>query len=323
MHNEKFLELYDAQKEFTVKFFKEKYNLGLEDIQNNQDLKVKWNKEYILALSKEVFEMLDELDWKSHTTKDTADIRDNFLEEGIDVMKYLLGTFIINGFTAEEVWKKFFEKSNVVNAKYEQEKSIKRIKENSDKIAFVDIDGVLGKWPEKYIEFVNVQLGTRFTNLPELLLNTDKKLQLKLKEEYRLSGIKADLDVVDGSQEFLENLKEDGYDIILLTARPYKKYFRIYSDTLAWLDKNKFVYDAIIFDEEKEKYIINRFDTENVKFVIDDDISNAKKLTKAGFNVYLKTNKAYYEGYDIQDLKKHNIKLVNNYSFAKRLKYVS
>lgn len=313
MQNKKFLELYNAQKDFTVKFFKEKYNLELEDIQNDQELKVKWNKEYILALSKEVFEMLDELDWKSHTSKDTTDIRDNFLEEGIDVFKYLLGTFIINGFTAEEVWTKFFEKTSVVNAKYEQEKSIKRIKEKSNKIAFVDIDGVLGKWPEKYIEYVNVQLGTRFTNLPELLANVDKKLQIQLKEEYRLSGVKADLDVVDGSQEFLEDLHEQGYDVILLTARPYKKYFRIYSDTLSWLDKNNFKYDAIIFDEEKEKYIINRFDSESVKFVIDDDISNAKKLTKAGFNVYLKTNKAYYPTYDLQDLEKHNIKLINNY----------
>ena len=69
-----FKRLFEIQKEFTKRFFKEKHNMSLEDVYSDQATKVKWNKEYILSLSKEVYEMLDELDWKMHHRKDEEDV---------------------------------------------------------------------------------------------------------------------------------------------------------------------------------------------------------------------------------------------------------
>ena len=311
-----FEKLFEIQKKFTERFFREKHDMSIEDVYSDQATKVKWNKEYILSLTKEVYEMLDELDWKMHHKKDDDDVRDNFLEEGVDVLKYLLGTFIINGFTAEEIFEKFVDKSRVVEAKFKQEKAIEEIKNNGKETVFIDIDGVLATWPNDYINFVNTKLNKNYATLPELKGDVDKKLQYDLKSEYRLNGSKRNLGVIEGAKKFLKQLKQCDLNIVLLTARPYKKYFRIYSDTLEWLLKHELEYDCIIFDEEKEKYIINKFYNNGVKFIVEDQIDNAKKLANNGFKVYLRFNKGLYK----DNIKQRDVEAMVKYTTIKVIK---
>jgi len=101
------------------------------------------------------------------------------------------------------------------------------------------------------------------------------------------------------------------YNVVLLTARPYKKYFRIYSDTLRWLKENDICYDAIVFDEEKEKYIINNFEPEQVAFCLDDDIGNANKLHDSGFKVFLKKNLGLYTHEILNKKLNEGIQIIN------------
>jgi NTP pyrophosphatase (non-canonical NTP hydrolase) len=284
---DKLKEIFELQKSFTEKFFKDKHNLTIEDVVKDKELKIKWNKEYVLALSKEVYEVLDEIDWKMHTSKKTEDVNDNVLEECVDVLKYLFGIIQLNGFSVDDLYEKFMDKSRVVEAKFNQEKVIKKIKASNKKIAFIDIDGVLADWPGGFLKWAG------YKSLKEFKSSVDKKEQYRIKSEYRTCGIKAMLSVLDGAKEFMKNACEK-YNVVLLTARPYKKYFRIYSDTIKWLKDNNICYDAIVFDEEKEKYIINNFDPEQVAFCLDDDISNANKLDDSGFEVYLKPNYGLY-----------------------------
>lgn len=289
---DKLEEIYEIQYKFTKSFF-EKKGLTLEDVMNNKELKIKWNKEYILALSKEVYEVLDEIDWKSHTTKITEDVNDNILEECVDVMKYLLGLMQLNGFSIDDIYAKFKDKSKVVEAKFAQEETMNKLKASDKQIAFIDIDGVLADWPGGFLKFVGEKLGKEFSTITQFKAEVPKKQQYELKSQYRTSGAKAELDVLDGAKQFMKSIC-DKYSIVLLTARPYKKYFRIYSDTLKWLADNDICYDAIMFDEEKEKYIINNFEPKQVAFCVDDDISNANKLSDNGFKVYLRKNLGIY-----------------------------
>jgi len=283
---DKLLEIFEIQERFTEKFFA-KQGLTIDDVRNNKELKVKWNKEYVLALSKEVYEVLDEIDWKMHTSKKSEDVNDNVLEECVDVLKYLFGIIQLNGFNVEDLHQKFIDKSKVVEAKFNQEEVMKKIKASDKKIAFIDIDGVLADWPGGFLKWAG------YKSLAQFKSEVDKKEQYRIKSEYRTCGIKGKLDVLDGAVAFMQETCKN-YNVVLLTARPYKKYFRIYSDTLSWLKENDICYDAIVFDEEKEKYIINNFDPEKVAFCLDDDIGNANKLHDSGFKVYLKKNLGLY-----------------------------
>ena len=112
---DKLEEIYELQKTFTERFFKEKQNLTLEDVRNNKNCLVKWNKEYILALIAEATEVLNEVDWKMHKKMDLpTDARERLLEESIDVMKFLLGLMIVNGFSLDDIYSMFKSKSKVV-----------------------------------------------------------------------------------------------------------------------------------------------------------------------------------------------------------------
>ena len=112
---DKLEEIYELQKSFTERFFKEKQNLTLEDVRNDKSRLVKWNKEYILALIAEATEVLNEVDWKMHKQMDLpTDARERLLEESIDVMKFLLGLMIVNGFSLDDIYNMFKSKSQVV-----------------------------------------------------------------------------------------------------------------------------------------------------------------------------------------------------------------
>ena len=297
-------EIFEIQKAFTEKFFK-KQGLSIKDVLNDKELRIKWNKEYVLALSKEVHEVLDEIDWKMHTTKKTEDVNDNVLEECVDVLKYLFGIIQLNGFTVDDLHNKFIDKSKVVEAKFKQEEVMKKIKASDKKIAFIDIDGVLADWPGGFLRWAG-----GFKTLDRFKKHFDKKEQYKLKSEYRTCGIKAELDVLDGAKEFMKDACKR-YNVVLLTARPYKKYFRIYSDTLKWLKDNDICYDAVVFDEEKEKYIINNFDPEQVAFCVEDNINNANKLSDSGFRIYLKKNLGLYSEDTLLRKLNEGIKIIN------------
>ena len=122
-------EIYLIQKDFTEKFFESK-GLVINDLADDKEELVKWNKEYILALIAEATEVLNEVDWKMHKNMEMpADARDRLLEESIDLMKFLLGLMIVNGFSCNEIYSKFISKSLAVVKKFDKEQQEKMQKE--------------------------------------------------------------------------------------------------------------------------------------------------------------------------------------------------
>ena len=118
---DKLEEIYNIQEKFTEKFFKEKHDLSLKQVRNNKHMLVKWNKAYILALIAESTEVLNEVDWKMHKKMNLPnDARERLLEESIDVMKFLLGLIIVNGFTVDQVYEMFKSKSLKVEERLQE-----------------------------------------------------------------------------------------------------------------------------------------------------------------------------------------------------------
>lgn len=112
---------------------------------------------------------------------------------------------------------------------------------------------------------------------------------MKLKDKYRQTGQKRFIPVCEGAKEMLTWLREQGYKIMLLTARPYKQYKRIFADTMEWLENNNLPYDSIIFDEKKEERLIKEFGKDRIEFFIDDVVDNANTISRLGVPYYLIT----------------------------------
>jgi len=282
-------EMFEIQRKFTEKLFAEKYGKSLNDLTHED--RIKWSKEYILSGAKEMFEMLDELNWKTHRYLNKHDNMDNFIEEGIDAFKFLLNLFIINGYGPDKFYEKFLEKSIVVDIRYEQEKQLKEIRKTEKQYVVIDIDGVLNTYPANVIDYFNTQ-GEKVTDLMKFKF-TETQRYKQLKYQYRITGQERNCTVNRDALDFIRRVKEQGYGIILLTARPYNKMTRLFFDTVNWLQDNEIKFDFLFFANDKEKYLLDNFDIKNIKLVVDDQIENVNKLADY-FVTYLLYNPQLY-----------------------------
>ena len=291
--------IWENQAEFNKKL------LDFNKIKGNKEEFQKWNNFYTLALQREVSEVLDTVDWKIHRKENKPIIKSNTLEELVDCLKYWISLCQLHGFTVEEIEEEYYRKSSVVEQRLKQE-ILETIKKGDDKVVGVDIDGVLADYPRSFVDFINKELGTNYTmdmvdsyDIYECL-GISTELGVKLKDRYRQTGQKRFIPVCEGAKEMLTWLREQGYKIMLLTARPYQEYKRVFADTLEWLDKNELPYDSIIFDEKKEERLIKEFGKDRIEFFIDDVVSNANNISRLGVPCYLVT-RPYNKGAKLAD----------------------
>lgn len=287
--------MWDIQLAFNNKFFNKKLNKNISEL--SIDEKVAWTKNHLLSLVKEAMEVLDEIpNWKEHRNEETDFIPTNLFEEIIDVNKFALGLAQIWEMTEDQFYEDFKRKSYVVDQRWAQEQELNSI-DKDQKVVGIDIDGVLGMYHEWFTEYCKQIWGVAVDEFHEIqdLVGIDKYEEIKA--AYRQSGWKAKMPAKPGAVEFTKALKEAGYQIIILTARPYKKYTRIYPDTLEFLRNNGIPFDAIIWDEQKHLKIIKQFP--NMEFMVEDTPEIAMEVAKAGYPVYMPTgenNKHFNEG---------------------------
>jgi|3_EtaG_2_1085321.scaffolds.fasta_scaffold00278_32 sRNA-binding regulator protein Hfq len=281
--------LFGIQKRFGKEFFKAQ-GLDLDVlIKGLEGDKLDWNKEYILAMSRKVNGLLDNFDWKMHATTDQQTIQDNLLEDIVDIVKYTIAIAILNGFDTKDFIRKFDEKSTVVDAKFRQQQTIEKLKKSTHPIALIDIDGVIAQYPKPLMTYFALQVGDEewIDKQPSDFLRHNPTLFHELKREYRLSGRKSQVPIVPGIRTFMNWLKSNEYTIVLLTARPYDKIYRIYADTLKFLSENNIPYDCIIWNENKGQYAVEHLGSANVEFAIDDEVLNANEFAYNGIRSYL------------------------------------
>ena len=283
-------EIWEDQKKFNSNFVEYE---GLTDKE-----KVKYLKEYGLLMIDEIMELIRETNWKGHRKDKVHTIDSNIKEEWIDVFKYWLCIGNLMGYSPEDFIEEYKRKSSVVEQRYKQERQLDF---KSNKIVGVDIDGVLADYPECFIDFINDKVGTDFKakelnqyNLYEAITDIPTEVMKELKHEFRKSGKLKKVGILPGAKEFLQRLKDKDYRIILLSARPYKKYRRIFADTKEWLKENDLAHDAILWGEDKLNRMIREFGEKSVKFFVEDNLKNANSISKST-KVYL-LNKSYNQG---------------------------
>ena len=302
---DKLHKMFEIQNEFINKLFDEQYKQNICEL-NDKD-KVKWSKEYILSATKELYESLDELpSWKAHRLKlNNNNNNNNLIEELVDTFKFLLNILIINKIDIDTFFSKFIDKSNIVRFRYEQEKLLQEVKNSNDSFIVFDIDGVLNNYPKNFIDYFN-SLGYNYKTI-ERFKEHDLIEYEKVKHQFRETGEELNCIPLKENIEILNILKENGYKIILITARPYNKYSRLFNDTIVWLENNNVKYDYLFFSKQKEYLLLENFNKEQIKLVVDDQINNIKTLNKY-FNSFLFINK--YQNYDLKHLE--GIKTITN-----------
>lgn len=109
----------------------------------------------------------------------------------------------------------------------------------AQKIAVVDVDNILYPYDDVWGRFKAAH------GVPDDMTRDD------CKNLYRTSGLKAITPPLEGAKEFLDVLWQNGFTIVLLSARDVDLYPEVYVDTLEFLKKYGLKYDYALFKKEK------------------------------------------------------------------------
>ena len=169
------------------------------------------------------------------------------------------------------------------------------------KVCVFDIDGVLNYYPQTWIDFVNEKINASFKDLTEMKQSISYFGYNKFKEEYRTSGYKESLKRRTNSRYITNALKNRGYEINIITARPVIKYPELRKQTTNWLDKNEILYDNIFYSNKKQSELINScYDAE---FIVEDNRFIANLLAERNYKVFL-IDSIYNQGTIVKNVKR-------------------
>ena len=136
------------------------------------------------------------------------------------------------------------------------------------------------------------------------MLNWDDKMTISFfKDNYPfyLEKIKAK----SYAKKFTEKLKQMGFAIHIVTARPKNEFFDVEKITKKWLENNSITYDKLLINKKnKEEYI----SSVNCKIFVDDSIENCEKVKMLEKNIKVYLINTSYNKFE----KKPGIIRVNN-----------
>lgn len=200
----------------------------------------------------------------------------NVTEAGVDITKILFSILQLHGVSSAAFVDEFFSKSDVVDDKWRREQAQLR---DGEEVLAVDLDGCVADWVEGFMSFCAMKgAPIRKEQINEVWLEP-------LKDEYHRNGGFLTLGVIPGAREALEDIRAAGKKIVVLTARPYHQFKRIYADTMAWCKDKNVVYDHIIFKKDKAEAILSLAPATVIGHV-EDRAKHALEVALAGIRVY-------------------------------------
>lgn len=173
----------------------------------------------------------------------------------------------------------------------------------NEKVVALDIDGVLNMYPDPWVNFLNNWLDTEYEDLNQVKNSVPYQKYRDIKWQYRESGVKATLPVREGAVELTKKLDALGYSIILLTSRPFNEHKSLFKQTTDFLTRNGFIYDGLIFGENKHTEILQR--VPNLAFMVEDHRYYANMVSKWGYTTFL-VNNLYNQGLIVEKVQRIN-----------------
>ena len=172
-----------------------------------------------------------------------------------------------------------------------------------NKIAIVDIDGVLSEYPnDVFFKFIQHKKKDIFKSKEEIVNKYGRFEYDRLKNEFRKSGLKIKYEFRENSKESIDLLKSKGFFISIITSRPL--LIQNINTTRTWLNEQSINYDQLFFVREKAAAFLDTSNFDEV-IIIDDEYKGL--IDYIGFeNVKLYKFGSNNESYS-------NIKTVNNW----------
>ena len=239
---------------------------------------------------------------------------DDLIYSSVDVLRYVMSILNLWEIKPEDVSKAFTLKDIYLDV----ENRIHEKKWAGEPVIIVDIDDVLCEFRSTFADFLSRRYDIKadvesdqYFFVEDILKASGNINPEKVFDDFVQERHFRCLTPVDDAVEFLTSLREKGYWIQLLTARP-KENLKIFYDTYYWLDLSNIPFDRVDFSPEKLRWCMNSeyYDSGAIQFAIDDSPKHALEYANHGISVkvpkksYNKTirndNVVFYQ--DLKDL---------------------
>ena len=245
-------------------------SLGLDPTEMAPTLLEETSRHLALGLYEEAAELArSAVRFKAHVLKQQRVEKSEVIGEAADVIKYVLALAQLHDVGADELYQEVLRKTAVVEDRANGE----RLKlEHDTSVILVDMDGCIADLAP--LEALIDAAG-------------DTRVEEAVKAEFRSSGGFRTLPIIDGARDGMAKLKELGYKLVIITSRPYRRYKRLYGDTMEWLRENDIEYDLILFQRDKAEAIAEYIHPAQPLCFIEDRVKHAFDITRIGVPVLL------------------------------------
>jgi len=245
-------------------------------------------KELALALHSEVSDLVSATSYRSHRKKKIKPDIDKILFESVDIVRYTIAILNEWNICHEDFLNAWQSKDTYLNSCNRCENNIW----NGEKVAIIDIDDVLCEFRQGFSKWLlhthsivtDVESSEYYfiSALEETGHNPEKIFESFISDSGFLN-----LDIATGGKEFMDNLKDDGYFVHILTARPGNNLRCVYN-TFEWLENNKIYFDKIDFASEKLRWCIQSdyWCKNSISFAVDDSPKHAAEYSKHGVKTF-------------------------------------
>lgn len=261
-----------------------------------------------LALHKEVSDLVSATWYRSHTLRSINPDPDKILFESVDVIRYaiaIMNAWNISPEAFEDAWR---SKDNYLSLSKKIEKSVWA----GQKVAIVDMDDVLCEFRGCFSKW----LGENHNVIADVDSEEYYFIDALEKAGVNPEGIFADfisdngfllLDPVKGAANFMKSLRDRGYFVHILTARPGDN-LRCFYNTFEWLSKNNIYFDRVDFASEKLRWCMQSeyWASGSIEFAVDDSPKHAAEYAKHGVEVFLPRKPYNKEVQDLENIETYN-----------------
>lgn len=284
MKNITLKKLFELQRKYNRKIFGTK--------KKSPETLERHTQELALCAHAEISSLISATKYKKHHKNQNKLEPDStrILYESADVIRYVMA--ILNLWEIDEIsfQDAFLKKDNYLNTKMK----ISNSKQWSGQpVAIVDMDDVIvdfrkgfSKWLKDEHNVIADVASNRYyfiDALKETGLNPERIFM-----SFVNSGGFSSLPITEGANDFLSGLREKGYWIQILTARPEENLQCLY-DTYWWLSQNNIPFDDIAFSSEKFRWCAQSkyYDSDSIAFAIDDSPKHASEYAKHDIPCYV------------------------------------
>jgi len=117
---DKLEQIFELQHNLNRYTFEKNNLVGFDQIPRDRELQNEWLRNYALAMTQEISELVDSTNWKWWRTKVDLFDEQNLKVELIDILHFWVSACQVMGLSAEDVHRLYTQK-NAINAKRQDE----------------------------------------------------------------------------------------------------------------------------------------------------------------------------------------------------------